>query len=119
MDALITDYSSLVFDAALVPLPVVFLAPDVDEYARRRGFYGLYGDVAGADWASDWPAAIAQLDDVLGDPATREARLGRSRALSARMHSHRDGGNAQRVYRAILAGLDEPDGAFVPMEGPR
>lgn len=119
MDALITDYSSLVFDAALVPLPVVFLAPDLDEYARRRGFYGQYGDVAGDDWASDWAGAVAQLDDVLGDPPTCADRVGRSRALSARMHSHRDGGNAERVYRAILAGLDEPEGAFVPMEGPR
>ena len=42
-----TDYSSLAFDAALVPLPVVFLAPDVDAYARTRGFYGSYADVAG------------------------------------------------------------------------
>ena len=119
MDVVITDFSSLAFDAAIVPLPLVFLAPDVDEYSGRRGFYGRYGDVAGTDWASDWAGAIAQLDDVLADPATREERLGRSRALSARMHSHRDGRNAERVYRAILAGLDEPDGAFVPMEGPR
>ena len=104
LDLLVTDYSSLVFDAALVPLPVVFLAPDVDDYARRRGFYGRYADVAGQDWATDWTVALAQLDAVLGDTAERERRVERSRALSTRVHAHHDGRNTQRVYRAILAG---------------
>ncbi len=104
VDALVTDYSSLAFDAALVPLPTLFLAPDVDEYARRRGFYGTYDDVAGADWSEDWTAAAAQLDALLGDEAERERRLARARELSARVHAHRDGRNAERVYLAILAG---------------
>ncbi|MGN6218275.1 MAG: CDP-glycerol glycerophosphotransferase family protein [Microbacterium sp.] len=104
VDALVTDYSSLAFDAALVPLPTLFLAPDVDEYARRRGFYGTYDDVAGADWSEDWTAAAAQLDALLGDDAARERRIARARELSARVHAHRDGRNAERVYLAILAG---------------
>lgn len=104
VDALVTDYSSLAFDAALVPLPTLFLAPDVDEYARRRGFYGTYGDVAGVDWSEDWTSAAAQLDALLGDETERERRTARARELSARVHAHRDGRNAERVYRAILAG---------------
>lgn len=106
-DVLVTDYSSLTFDSALVPLPVVFLAPDVEAYGRRRGFYGRYADVAGHDWATDWAAAVAQLDGVLGDDAERERRLDRSRALSTRVHAFRDGRNAERVYRAILAGSSD------------
>jgi CDP-glycerol glycerophosphotransferase len=104
LDVLVTDYSSLAFDAALVPLPEVFLAPDVEQYARRRGFYGGYSDVAGDEWAVDWTAALVQLDRVLGDATERERRIERARALSARVHAYRDGGNAERVYRAILAG---------------
>ena len=104
LDALVTDYSSLVFDASLVPLPTLFLAPDVDDYARRRGFYGTYGDVAGDGWAVDWTDAAAQLDALLGDPGEHARRVARAAALSARVHSHRDGRNAERVYRAILAG---------------
>jgi CDP-glycerol glycerophosphotransferase len=103
-DVLVTDYSSLVFDSALVPLPVVFLAPDVEEYGRRRGFYGRYADVAGDGWARDWEAARAQLDAVLARDDEAERRRGRARALSARVHAFRDGANAERVYRAILAG---------------
>ena len=106
-DVLVTDYSSLVFDSALVPLPVVFLAPDVEEYGRRRGFYGRYADVAGDDWAPDWAAALTQLDAVLARDEEAERRRGRARALSARVHAFRDGANAERVYRAILAGSHE------------
>lgn len=115
LDALVSDYSSLVYDAALVPLPVVFLAPDVADYARRRGFYGDYADVAGEDWATTWTEAAAQLDRVLGDDDERAARLERSRARSAAVHAFRDGRNTDRVYRAILAGI----GAARPRKGQR
>ena len=104
IDVLVTDYSSIVFDAALVPVPAVFLAPDVDAYSRTRGFYGSYAEVAGGDWATDWSGALAQLDAVLGDGAEASRRRERARALSARVHAFRDGANAERVYRAILAG---------------
>ncbi len=106
LDALVTDYSSLAFDAALVPLPVVFLAPDVDAYARTRGFYGSYADVAGEGWATRWTEAAAQLDALLGDEADRARRIERAERLSDRVHAFRDGANTERVYRAILAGLD-------------
>ncbi len=105
LEALVTDYSSLAFDAALVPLPVLFLAPDVDAYARTRGFYGSYIDVAGEGWATDWTQASLELDLVLGDASERAARLERSARRSARVHAFRDGGNTERVYRAILAGI--------------
>ncbi|GAA1936815.1 CDP-glycerol glycerophosphotransferase family protein [Microbacterium aoyamense] len=105
LDALVTDYSSLAFDAALVPLPVVYLAPDVEEYARRRGFYGRYFDVAGERWSSTWQDAAADLAAVLGDPQEHERRVAASRALDDAVHRHRDGRNTERVYRAILAGL--------------
>jgi CDP-glycerol glycerophosphotransferase len=104
LDVLVTDYSSLSFDASLVPLPTLFLAPDLDEYAQRRGFYGTYADVAGDDWAATWAEAVAQLDAVLGDEGERRRRIERAIALSARVHAFRDGRNAERVYRAILAG---------------
>ncbi|MBD7956735.1 CDP-glycerol glycerophosphotransferase family protein [Microbacterium sp. Sa4CUA7] len=105
MDVLITDYSSLAYDAGLIPLPVLYLAPDLEAYAARRGFYGTYAEVAGPDPASDWQTACRQLDAVLGDPDARDERIGRSRRLSDRVHAFRDGGNTARVYRVILAGL--------------
>ena len=105
LDALVTDYSSLIFDSSLVPLPVVFLAPDVEAYARRRGFYGTYAEVAGDELVGDWGGAAARLDALLGDDAVRDAALDRARRLDRRVHAYRDGGSTTRVYRAILAGL--------------
>ena len=105
LDALVTDYSSVAFDAALVPLPVVYLAPDVEAYARTRGFYGSYRDVAGEAWATDWVDAAAQLDALLGDGDERARRIERAEQLSEQVHAFRDGRNTDRVYRAILAGL--------------
>ncbi|MDU0368235.1 CDP-glycerol glycerophosphotransferase family protein [Microbacterium sp. KSW4-17] len=102
LDALITDYSSLAFDASLVPLPVVFFAPDLEAYTARRGLYGRYADVAGTDPARSWGEALTQLDAVLADPT---AALAASRERSARVHAHRDGRNAERVYRAVRARL--------------
>jgi CDP-glycerol glycerophosphotransferase len=106
MDVLVTDYSSLAFDAGLVPLPVLFLAPDLEEYRARRGFYGRYADVAGTDWASSWQVLTGQLDAVLADPAERAAR---SFALSEQVHAFRDGRNAQRVHALIRAGIGAPE----------
>ena len=38
-DALISDYSSCMFDFMLTRRPVFVYAPDIDEYERGRGFY--------------------------------------------------------------------------------
>jgi CDP-ribitol ribitolphosphotransferase len=38
-DILITDYSSVIFDAALLRLPVALLLPDLDAYRREPGLY--------------------------------------------------------------------------------
>ncbi|WP_193598461.1 CDP-glycerol glycerophosphotransferase family protein [Microbacterium sp. YJN-G] len=112
IDLLITDYSSMAYDVGLLATPVVYLAPDVAEYARERGFYGTYEDVAGDDYARDWGEAIAQIDEVLGDAAEHARRAERSAELSAHMHAFRDGGNARRVYQAIRArGIPGPKGA--------
>lgn len=105
LDVLVTDYSSLAFDASLVPVPTVFLAPDAEAYQRSRGFYGRYEDVAGPTWARTWHEAAAQIAATLSDPVERERRTRRARDLSARVHAFDDGRNTERVYRAIGAAL--------------
>jgi CDP-glycerol glycerophosphotransferase len=102
-DAIVTDYSSLAYDSSLVPLPAFFLAPDLDEYARRRGFYGVYADIAGDDVAQSWGALIPELDEALGDAEALERRTARARALSARVHDFADGHNTRRVIDEIFA----------------
>lgn len=44
IDLLITDYSSIIFDAILLHKPVVFYIPDFEEYKNDRGFYYEFDD---------------------------------------------------------------------------
>jgi CDP-ribitol ribitolphosphotransferase len=41
-DILLTDYSSVIFEFALLERPIAFFAPDHEEYAAERGFYFDY-----------------------------------------------------------------------------
>jgi CDP-glycerol glycerophosphotransferase (TagB/SpsB family) len=112
IDVLITDYSSLAFDVGLLATPVLYLAPDAEEYARTRGFYGRFEDVAGADAATDWTEIVAQLDEILSDQGAFAERAERSAALSAQVHAFRDGRNTRRVYDVMRArGIPAPKGA--------
>ncbi|MFJ4173832.1 CDP-glycerol glycerophosphotransferase family protein [Microbacterium sp. NPDC089696] len=112
VDVLVTDYSSLAYDVGLLAMPVVYLAPDAAEYARTRGFYGRFADVAGDDVAEDWDTAVGRLSALLDDPARFASRSERSATLSAEMHAFRDGGNTRRVYDTIRArGIPAPKGA--------
>lgn len=111
-DVLITDYSSLAYDVGLLGMPVLFLAPDAEDYARTRGFYGRYQDVTGDDVAQNWRGLLDQLETLLSDPSAFTGRSAQSSTLSAHMHAYRDGHNARRVYRAIRArGIPAPKGA--------
>ena len=38
-DVLITDYSSVIYEYALLERPIIFFAPDYEAYERERGFY--------------------------------------------------------------------------------
>ncbi len=55
-DAVITDYSSCIWDAALAKKPVFLYAPDLDEYLKERAFY--------TDIRS-WPFALALNNEEL------------------------------------------------------
>ncbi len=67
-DVLVTDYSSVIFENAVIGNAAVLYTPDLEEYTKSRGFYFPYEDYACGDIVTDreaLPAAVlaAKADD--------------------------------------------------------
>lgn len=56
-DILVTDYSSAIFEFALLGRPIVFLAPDHRDYVGERGFY--------LDFPADLPGPVFETTSAL------------------------------------------------------
>ena len=54
IDLLVTDYSSIAYDFSLIGGPILFFAPDVEQYARRRGLYESYRTFSGGRYVTTW-----------------------------------------------------------------
>ncbi|TQJ53465.1 bifunctional glycosyltransferase family 2 protein/CDP-glycerol:glycerophosphate glycerophosphotransferase [Streptomyces sp. NBC_00080] len=100
-DALVTDYSSLMFDYAGLDRPIVIHADDWEAYEAARG---TYFDLRGRP-----PGAVARSEDELIDIfATGHWRGSRSTQLRAafreRFCPYDDGRAAERVVRRVVLG---------------
>ena len=111
VDVLLTDYSSIAFDAAQLGVPIVFLAADLEQYAKRRGLYDSYREFSGGRYAADWSGALELVGAALdGDPeATRHAAW-----LAAEYVDVAPGGATSRVLDEIEARLAGGRGAVGP-----
>ena len=56
-DVLVTDYSSVIFEFALLGRPIAFLAPDREAYVGERGFY--------LDFPADLPGPVFETTAAL------------------------------------------------------
>lgn len=98
-DLLVTDYSSVFFDYAILDRPIVFYMYDLESYADElRGFYLEIDELPGplARTESELTAAIKGSSE---EPA-REAE--RRRAFRERFSPLDDGHAAERVLRRIM-----------------
>ncbi|PVE92235.1 MULTISPECIES: CDP-glycerol glycerophosphotransferase family protein [unclassified Microbacterium] len=98
-DALITDYSSVMFDFSVTGKPMYFLVPDMDHYrGQLRGFY--------FDLAERAPGPLVRTQDelaaALGDPGQESAYASRYAAWRAQFNRRDDGHAAERVVDRIL-----------------
>ncbi|MFJ8056599.1 CDP-glycerol glycerophosphotransferase family protein [Streptomyces sp. NPDC096142] len=100
-DALVTDYSSLMFDYANLDRPIVIHADDWEAYEAARGTY--------FDLRAFPPGAVARSEDELIDIfATDHWRGSRSAQLRTafreRFCPYDDGRAAERVVRHVVSG---------------
>jgi CDP-glycerol glycerophosphotransferase len=98
-DLLITDYSSAMFDYAVLDRPIVIYAPDWVIYQQLRGVYfDLMAQPPGAV-ATGYPELVQLLQsDRYSDPEFSAARA----AFRERFCYLDDGGAAERVVRRVL-----------------
>ncbi|PSK66256.1 CDP-glycerol:poly(glycerophosphate) glycerophosphotransferase [Micromonospora sp. MH33] len=102
-DVLVTDYSSAMFDYAVLDRPIVVYAPDWEAYRVARGVYfDLLAEPPGAV-AVDFPGLL----DVFRGGAVRGAEAEQARQrFRARFCALDDGHAAERVVRRVF--LNEP-----------
>ncbi len=103
-DALLTDYSSLMFDFAVTGKPILFLAPDLAAYRDARGFY--------LDFAAEAPGPILTTSEHviarLADVPSMVAEFGpRYAAWQAKFNAWEDGHAARRVVDAVFGAPDQ------------
>lgn len=98
-DALITDYSSVMFDFSVTGKPMYFLVPDLDHYrGELRGFY--------FDLATRAPGPLVHSQDelvaALADSGHEKVYAERYDAWRAQFNPRDDGHSAERVVARIL-----------------
>ncbi|MEV0499678.1 CDP-glycerol:glycerophosphate glycerophosphotransferase [Streptomyces spectabilis] len=108
-DALVTDYSSLMFDYACLDRPIVTYAPDWQAYRLARGTYfdllsGHEGDTPGAVATTEADLTALFRDNAWDTPDTTRLRS----AFRARFCPYDDGGAAERVVRHLFLGEAQP-----------
>ncbi|GHE82510.1 glycosyl transferase family A [Streptomyces longispororuber] len=102
-DALVTDYSSLMFDYACLDRPIVTYAPDWQAYRLARGTYfdllsGREGETPGAVATTEDELVALFRDGAFDTDATTRLRS----AFRARFCPYDDGGAAERVVRHLF-----------------
>ncbi|MGO3885576.1 MAG: CDP-glycerol glycerophosphotransferase family protein, partial [Mycetocola sp.] len=99
-DVLITDFSSIFFDYLSLGRPVVFFAPDAEDYSVDRGMYWPATELPGA-LCPDESTTVAALQRALAgqeDPELRERRERWQRELTAQD----TGDSAARVVEVLF-----------------
>ncbi|MBN9176030.1 MAG: CDP-glycerol glycerophosphotransferase family protein [Microbacterium sp.] len=101
-DALVTDYSSVMFDFTATGKPIFFFTPDLEHY--REDLRGFYFDLA-AHAPGPLSTTQAQLTDALVAGGLAEVPAGyadRYRRWRERFNARDDGHAAERVVARIL-----------------
>jgi teichoic acid ribitol-phosphate primase len=94
-DVLVTDYSSAIYEFALLGRPIAFFAPDQADYVRERGFY--------LDWPADLPGPVFETTPALIEHLSAASfDLERVRRFAAASFDVADGGATERLVTEVV-----------------
>lgn len=98
-DVLVTDYSSVMFDYAILDRPIVVFAHDLNAYKLVRGMYLDLEEVAPGDITSNTSELIAAFDE---SRLYSEQNAERRKMFRARFCEFEKGDAAERVVRRAI-----------------
>lgn len=94
-DVLISDYSSLVFEFALMNKPMVFYAYDLDDYIDERNFYYEYTEFA--------PGKIVKtVEELVNVINNSDYNIDRLDSFKKKFFDHFDGKSAERFCKEFI-----------------
>lgn len=109
-DILVTDYSSVCFEAAMLKIPMLFFAYDLDEYAEQRDFY--------YDFEQFVPGAIVRTTAELVTAIQNQAfQLNKMDEFVDYFFEHTDGKSSARVVDWLILG-NRPNTTSAAVEAP-
>ena len=94
-DILVTDYSSIIFEYALLNRPMAFLAPDLAAYERERGFF--------FDYRSGVPGPVVETtEQLIAWINTKAFDLPRVAKFAAESFDVMDGHATERLVEQVV-----------------
>ncbi len=94
-DVLLTDYSSIMFDYAVLDRPIVIHAPDWESYRARRGVY--------FDLLAEPPGAVTRTEDEVVEALRASPPDGARAPRSARASARSTTARAERVAPVVAS----------------
>ena len=98
-DVLVTDYSSSMFDFSVTGKPMIFLAPDFDDYLAKRGFYFDFEQLAPGPILRDSSFLRKSLESI---DSQKSEYAQRYLAWQIKFNKLEDGQASKRVVDATL-----------------
>ncbi len=93
-DYLITDYSAIIFDYAILNKPALFLVPDLEEYKKERGMY--------IDYENEMPGPICfNENEVVNAIKSDDFDLEKIQKFRTRYFKYTDGQSTKRVCEFV------------------
>src|SRR5690606_11440098 len=97
-DVLITDYSSVMFDYALLGRPMIFYCYDLEEYYYRRGVYFNFKNDAPGPICKD----INKVGEFINHPEKLDAYKVALHDFNNRFGKFEDGNATERVIKKVF-----------------
>lgn len=99
-DILITDYSSIVFEASLLDIPMLFYVFDLETYISERSFYFEYKNFV--------PGKITyNQDELIESIKNKDFEESKIKDFKDKFFEYKDGKSTERVVEYILNCLDK------------